>query len=83
MKHSREAGQMTIEMILIMVALLGVAMGFSNYARSNRLMASFIEEPWFVVQGMIESGVWKKAKDAKAYHPNLKKRHGTAEGETP
>lgn len=83
MRTLGQAGQMTIEMILIMTILLGVAISVSELARSSGFMASLVEEPWSVVQGMIENGVWVNAADAKALHPNLRKRHGTPEGAAP
>ena len=80
MKNLKEAGQMTIEMILIMILLISVALSLSNFAKDRGFAASMVEGPWTVVQGMIESGVWKKAPDAKNYHPNLLSRHASERG---
>jgi hypothetical protein len=79
--HSRmisaQAGQLTIEMILLTLVMLGVALTISNEAKKYGLVASLVEGPWQPMQGMIENGVWKNSADAKAYHPGGIARHGT------
>ena len=77
----RQTGQMTLEMILLMVVILSLAISATKYIQDNEIMASFIGGPWKVVQGMIEDGVWVKQGPSKAQHPNLVVRHLTPEGD--
>jgi hypothetical protein len=77
-----ERGQITLEAILILAILTGVAVYSTKYMRSEKILASIVEGPWLPVRGMIEDGVWKNAGDSKNYNPNLLlKRHGTVQGE--
>jgi hypothetical protein len=76
-----DLGQITIEAILILAILTGVAIYATKYMRTNQVLASVVEGPWQPVRGMIEDGVWMKAGDSKAQHPNLRKRHGTVKGD--
>lgn len=76
-----EKGQMTIEMILIMIILTSVAITFTKAARDNAYLASMVEGPWVYLQGMIEDGVWAKAGGSKSSHPNLVDRHASHRGD--
>jgi hypothetical protein len=72
-----QAGQMTTEAILIMVALLGFVFAVSKVAQSQGWLASLTSKPWSKIQGMAESGVWADPQVAKLEHPNLFSRHVT------
>ena len=78
-----QAGQMSIEMMLIAIIMTAVAMGVSKYMRSNDIAATLVEGPWKPLQGMIEDGVWMKAgSTAHAVNPGIRaKRHSTADGD--
>lgn len=77
-----ERGQMTLEMILIAIILTGIAISFSNAAKSNGYLASLVEGPWLHVRGMIEDGVWVAAGDnSKALNPHHLSRHASYEGD--
>ena len=74
-------GQMTIEMLLIATMLLVGVLTLSRTFESKNLLADVVEGPQTYLQGMAENGVWKPAKQANAYHPNLLKRHMTYQGD--
>ena len=78
-----QIGQMTIEMILLTVVLVGLAISATKALQDRQIVASMIGKPWQVVQGMIEDGVWQKQGASKANNPGLIKRHVTAEGDAP
>lgn len=64
-------GQITVELVLIMVILLFIA----NFVRSqfmdqHRLFSAFILTPWNQIGGMIESGVWGEREGVLHQHPN-------------
>ena len=83
MRANSESGQFTVEMVLLLVIILGLAVTVSTMARNSRIMATLVEGPWPSLQGMIEDGVWMNAKDSKAYHPTHIKRHRTPQGDPP
>ncbi len=74
---SNANGQMTIEMVLLVVALFGVMAGVSQYMNSSGYFKNFVERPADRMRGMIESGVWMPSATAKTYHPNLFNRRQT------
>jgi hypothetical protein len=73
----RESGQMTIEAILLMTVILGVALMISSEFREKKYLYKLVGGPWDYIQGMMESGVWAPAKKAQSMHPNFLYRHGT------
>lgn len=76
------AGQMTIEMILICVVLTTVALIATQKMKSGQWASTIVEGPWAPLQGMIESGVWRKSPTAaKAVHPSMRNRHRARIGE--
>lgn len=82
MKFSaNERGQMTIEMILMSTILFAVILAVSQYFKSNHILAGIVEGPQTYLIGMAENGVWKQAKDANQFHPNLVARHMSYDGE--
>lgn len=84
MKRLRnQAGQMTVEAILIMIILLSVSLAVSRYMRSEKLVAKIVEGPWLPIRGMIENGVWAKGNAAKAGHPSQPQRHSSNSGDEP
>lgn len=71
---SNRKGQFVIEAVLLMIVMLGVFMGGMNVLRDSNFLAKMITGPWDRVAGMMESGVWLPAKDARQKHPNQKNR---------
>jgi len=80
MKRAHEDGQMTIEMMLILIALLGLSLALSRKAQNEGWMKAFVSGPWKPVQAMIENGVWTTA-DSKTLHPHHRNRHGSYDGD--
>ncbi len=75
-----EAGQMTLEAILIIAVLLGGAMSVAKMAKSQHWMETLVSGPWKPVKAMIEDGTWN-ANNSKAYNPAMMSRHGTYRGD--
>ena len=75
--NRNQRGQMTIEAVLIMVALMSVVMFASQAARQNNLLQNAAAGPWKYMRGMIEDGIWSTQLH-NPYHPNVKARHATA-----
>ncbi len=74
-------GQMTIEMLLIAILLLGFVLSISKVFQEKNLLASVVEGPQDYLVGMAENGVWKPSKTANEKHPNLHYRHISLEGD--
>lgn len=74
------SGQMTMEMILIIVCLLSVALTFSKTVRSQNWMNSIVSGPWIPLKSMIEDGVWITS-ESKSHHPHHINRHGSYEAD--
>ncbi len=77
-----QGGQIAIEYILLSVIFAGIALGAKNLLVANNTLGSFVQKPWELVAGMIESGVWEEPKKARASHPGLLNRHRTLLGES-
>lgn len=67
-------GQFVIEAVLLMVVMLGIFVAGMGQLRESNFLAKMITGPWDKVAGMMESGVWLPAKDARQKHPNQKDR---------
>jgi hypothetical protein len=76
-----QSGQIAVEYILIMVVFVGLFISVKNILISNNSIGAFVQKPWALVAGMIESGVWEDPKKARASHPGLLSRHRTLLGE--
>lgn len=77
----KQAGQATMEGVLLTVLVVAVAGSVSSYARSEGLLAKIVEGPWSPMRGMIENGVWVRYNDSKTLHPNHRARHQSRQGE--
>lgn len=71
---------MTMEMMLIIVALLTVGMMLSKTARSEAWMSSLVTGPWKPLKAIIEDGVWTPD-NSKQFHPHHRNRHGSYEAD--
>jgi hypothetical protein len=67
-------GQFVIEGVLLMVVMLGIFIASMSALRDSKFLAKMVTGPWDKVAGMMESGVWLPAKDARQKHPNQKDR---------
>ena len=64
-------GQITVELVLIMVILLFVgSLVRSQFMDQHRLFSAFILTPWNQIGGMMESGVWGERNQVRHQHPN-------------
>ncbi len=71
-----QKGQVSVEYVLIAVLLLGVFMFVQkNLFTSKDFLASYIEEPWQVVSGVIENGVPGTPDQGRKKHPGHLERH--------
>lgn len=77
----RQRGQMTIEMILLLSIFVGISLTVMRYANQQKWMENLVSGPWRPLQGMIEDGVWVDVKTSKDFHPSLKGRHGSFNGD--
>ncbi len=80
-KLKNENGQMAIEMLLIMITLFIAITFVSKQMKDQGFLASLVQSPWTQLAGMIESGSWAKAEDARTQHPNNQKRHISYRGD--
>jgi hypothetical protein len=70
-----QKGQVAIEYILLTVVMVGIFLTARNALLSNNTLANFVQKPWELVAGMIETGVWGDPKKARADHPGMLRRH--------
>lgn len=76
-----QRGQVAIEYILITVVLAGILLSVRSALISNNVVANFVQKPWELVAGMIESGVWGDPQKVRGQHPGLLKRHNSFYGD--
>lgn len=76
-----QSGQVAIEYILISVVLIGIFLSARNILLSNNTLGSFVQKPWQLVAGMIETGVWDDPKIARSKHPGFVYRHNSFRGD--
>lgn len=76
MNTLKQNGQMTIEMMLIIIIGLASSLALSKTAKEGKWMESIVSGPWKPLQAMIENGVWNPG-EAKTLHPHSLKRHGS------
>ena len=85
MKNKKsQSGQMTVEMVLILVILLGIASFVNTQLKEQEILQKFISVPWVMVSNMMESGVWKSDRnEARRLHPGHWKRMYGLKGNDP
>ena len=76
-----QRGQVAIEYILLSIVMVGIFLGARNILLSNNTLANFVQKPWELVAGMIETGVWGDPKKVRGQHPGLIRRHISFKGE--
>ena len=78
MSNRNQSGQMTVEMVLITVALFGIVQLVSNTFNGEQYVRELVQSPWTrSISGMIENGVWGSPRETRAFHPNNKRRHAS------
>ena len=73
-------GQVTVELALMMIVVVGAALAVSQAFRSGDFLADLVSGPWKNLSGMIEAGVWAPPEKALANHPNTTARISTVKG---
>lgn len=68
MKNHR--GQVTIEIVLILVVSVGVALAVSKGFRENQFFANLVSGPWRSLAGLIQNGSWGSPEKTMSRHPN-------------
>ena len=75
-KQSKNRGQMTVEMVLIITILIGLTYKvqkelFSDEPGKINTFYKLITEPWKSIAVMMESGIWETNRDTgRSKHPN-------------
>jgi hypothetical protein len=75
-----QSGQMTIEMVLVIIILLSTGLTLAKAARNQGWMKSLVSGPWKPLKSMIEDGVWSP-NNSKSMHPHHRDRHGSYEAD--
>jgi hypothetical protein len=76
-----QAGQVTVEYVLIAVVLLSVFLAVKNFIVSSNMLANYIQKPWDMVAGMMETGVWGNPAQVRSLHPGSLDRHNSFLGD--
>ena len=83
-KRNQQSGQMTVEMVLILIALMGIVGFASETLKEQKVLQQFISVPWKMVSNMMESGVWEKnQEEAQEQHPGHWRRMYGNDGDPP
>lgn len=75
-----QSGQVAVEYILLTVVLVGIFLSARAILIESNSVGNFVQKPWGLVAGMIESGVWKEPAKARQDHPAFLRRHLSFEG---
>jgi hypothetical protein len=76
-----QAGQVSVEYIMITVVLVGLALSVKKFIISENMLGNFVQKPWDMVAGMIETGVWGEPNKVRPMHPGHIARHNSLAGE--
>lgn len=76
-----QSGQVAVEYILLSVIFVGIFLGARNILVSSNTLGNFVQKPWALVAGMIETGVWGDPKKVRADHPGMVRRHTSFKGD--
>lgn len=69
-----ESGQGAVEYILITAVLLFIGIFIFDRIKTQGTLVKLADGPTELLQGMVESGVWRSPKEARSLHPTLIKR---------
>ena len=76
-----QAGQLIIEMILILTIFTGLSIFVASAFRDQDLLANLVQKPWASLAGMLQNGVWQDPASGRSLHPGRYDRHASREGE--
>lgn len=78
---SKQSGQITVEMVLIITVLLGTFLFVrKNLFQDGEFLSNLVGGPWDYVSGMIESGRFGKPDNVRTQHPGRGDRHSSLKG---
>jgi hypothetical protein len=83
MKLRGEAGQFTVEAVLVLTILFSTVFAATQMLREQQVLSKMVEGPWQFMAGMIENAHWSPPQIGRAKHPNHASRHGSPEGDRP
>ena len=66
-----QKGQITVEAVLILTLFVGMGIAANRILMRANLASSLVRNPWSLMAGMIEAGVWRTQDQAMQNHPNL------------
>ncbi|MEM7647490.1 MAG: hypothetical protein AAF203_11310 [Pseudomonadota bacterium] len=78
-----EAGQITIEAVLVLTILVSTIFAGTNLMRDQQILSRMVQGPWSYMAGMIENGFWAPPQAGRSKHPNHITRHGSPQGDAP
>lgn len=66
----KQNGQFVIEAVLLMMIATGIIISATKILRDQKFLSNLVSNPWTLIAGMSESGVWLPANEARNHHPN-------------
>ena len=72
---------MILEMTLLLIVMVSMSLVTMKLVKEQSLVQKFVMGPWKTVAGMMESGIWKQASEARANHPGHFQRMYGVEGD--
>ena len=83
MKKRFQRGQVTTEMILMLVVFMAVASIVTAAFKEGNFVATVVSGPWRAIAGMAENGVWAAPASSLKQHPNVYGRWASPQGGDP
>jgi hypothetical protein len=81
MNIKNQRGQVAVEYILLTIVMVGIFLSARGILLSNNTISDFVQKPWQLVAGMIETGVWGDPQKTRADHPSHLRRHNSFYGD--
>lgn len=76
-----QSGQVTVELVLISVVLLGLALFVQKQLfKDGEFLANLVEKPWMSIAGLIENGSLGTPDRTRILHPGHGARHLSVKG---
>lgn len=72
------SGQVAIEFVLITVVMVSFAVFIFGEVRKRNVFPQMVDGPSELLRGMVESGSWRPAKQARDNHPSMLNRKVSA-----
>ena len=81
MKKNSQAGQMVIEMVLLMIVFTAITTSIAASFKENEVVKTLVSGPWLVLSGLLQNGAWESPQNSMALHPNNNRRRTSVDGE--